>query len=240
MRFLGQALALLLTPSHCLLRTSPHHTLPPPSDVFRHRQRLVDDIDELIRSSVHAFAAEISLLRSLVPSSPPTPPEREANATDGAVELIDHEFNRLSYHSDRSLDIYAYNSLLRAWFDSRRADAAEQCDEVFARLKYAELSPDEDTYDILVRVWSRERGERAARRAFEHFKAGRDLNMNFTAATCELLLRTLLAHLDRTEAFQCASEAAEYMQRLSVPLPDSVFAEYLELVLACSEHLPAT
>ena len=65
MRFLGQALALLLIPSHRLLRTSPHHTLPPPSDVFRHRQRLVDDIDELIRSSVHAFAAEISLLCSL-------------------------------------------------------------------------------------------------------------------------------------------------------------------------------
>ena len=60
--------------------------------------------------------------------------------------------------------------------------------------------------------------------------------MNFTAATCELLLRSLLAHLGRTEAFQCASEAAGYMQRLSAPLSESVFAEYLELVLVCSEH----
>ena len=231
MRFLS--LALLLNPDH-RLRTSPYLRIGAPSDLLRRRQRLVDDIDELIRTSVHSFAFESSLLRSLLPSSSPTTTETDASANDSSVELIDNEFNRLSYRSDRSPDIVAYNSLLRAWRESRRADSAEQCDEVFARLKYAELSPNQETYDTLIQVWSLEKGERAARRAFEYFEGGRSHDL--TAYTCEILLDSLIQHLEKNEAFDRASEVVEYMRRLSIPIPDSVFEKYLELVLACSEN----
>lgn len=211
----------------------PYIVHRPPAGPLHRQQRFVDDVDELIRSSVQAFAAESSLLRSVLPP-PPASVRGDRPEAEDSPELVEHDFDRLLYHSDGPPDTEAYNSLLRAWLGSGRADAADQCDEVFARLRYADQSPNQETFELMIRAWALEGGGRAARKALEYFRWGRSFNL--TSSTCELLMSSLLQHLGDDEAVEGISQVVSYLKESSLPISDAVWTAYLELVLKCSPN----
>lgn len=201
-----------------------------------------EDVDELIRSSVETFAQGNAILQSILPAPASSAISSDARKTSSGSSVgyddIEKEFHHNSYLAGDSadIDVRIYNQLLHRWQASNESGVAARCEEVLARMRYAEVAPDADTYNTLITVWAAS-GERAAlSKAYGYFKDSKGMTItgDAYAALANLVCRSSINDVEKFNLLSEVSSRASSVGGLA--LSDTALSEYARVLLRVSDR----
>ena len=196
-----------------------------------------ESIDSLIKSNLRSIVEESGLLKGILPPSSPSAITINTLKKEEKEEEMEREFDRLCFITESESDkVSLYNNLLQAWYESNRFDVGERCEEVLARMRFADVEPNEETYHIVISLWTSLEKPSATKKAFSYFVEAVEKGFILRSEVYKSLVLSLHQYSwgEVEDKFHRICKVMKYIDIHRVKSSDPLAAVYAEALLFVS------